>query len=283
MKKFIALICAIFLIVSAVKAQSKQILWEQDFRKSLAAARESGKPVLIYFTAPNCKICDEMDEQYWNGATVIESMKKFIAVKLNLENEKSLAAKFNVTDAPFVAFTDPLGNLISFRRGFDKDATRRLNVALKDATKDFSNLEKAYRAVERDKNDGKALLEIADSYRASGNLFLSSEFYKRAVKTPEVSGNAETKERVNLALGINAVGYRDYKQAIDFLEDYLKDYPKGTYRETAITLLIVSSANLEQFKESDKYLARLKAEFPDSKNIVIAVKAIENAKNKSRK
>lgn len=282
MTKFIFLIFAIFLTISNITGQNNQISWEKDFKKSIAASRESGKPILIYFTAPDCQACREMEDQYWTTETVISIVKQFISLKVNFNTEKPLTAKYNVTEVPFVAFTDPLGNLISFRRGFDKDTPRRLNVALKDVTKDFSNLEKAYQVVERKKDDGNALLEIADFYRTSGNLFLSSEFYKRAAKTTEINNNPDTKDRVNFALGINAVGYRDYKQAINYLEDYLKDYPKGNYRETAITLLIVSNANTEKFKESDKYLTQLKAEFPASKNITVAVKAVENAKNKAK-
>lgn len=281
--KFIALIFAIFLFVSAATAQNSQIVWEKDFKKSLASARQTGKPVLIYFYTPDCQSCKEMDEQYWATAAVVESAKKFVAVKLNLENEKPTAAKYNVVEAPFVAFTDPLGNLISFQKGFDKSALRRLNLGLKEVNNDFTSLEKSYQAIERKKDDGAALLEIADAYRGWGILFLSNEFYRKALKTSEIAGNAEEKERVSFALGINAVGYKDYKQAIDLLEDYLKNFPRGTYAENALTLLIVSHANLEKFKESDKYLERLKTEFPDSKNIAVALKAIENAKNKPRK
>jgi len=283
MTKFIALIFAIFLIVSTATAQNNQIVWEKDFKKSLASARQTGKPVLIYFYAPDCQSCKEMDEQFWSGETVAKSIQPFVAIKLNLENEKPTAAKYNVVEAPFVAFTDPLGNLISFQKGFDKSSLRRLNLGLKEVPKDFTSLENAYQAIERKKDNGAALLEIADAYRNWGILFLSSEFYRKALKTPEVAGSAENKERANFALGINAVGYRDHKQAIDLLEDYLKNFPKGTYRETALTLLIVSNANLEKFKESDKYLERLKADFPDSKNIAVALKAVENAKNKTRK
>lgn len=283
MTKFIALIFAIFLTVSTVTAQNSRIVWEKDFKKSLASARQTGKPILIYFYAPDCQSCREMDEEFWSGEAIAKSIQSFVAIKLNLENEKPTAAKYNVVEAPFVAFADPLGNLISFQKGFDKSAVRRLNLGLKEVTKDFTSLEKSYQAIGRKKDDGAALLEIADAYRNWGIIFLSSEFYRRALKTDEVANDEKEKERVSFALGINAVGYKDYKQAIDLLENYLKNYPRGIYAENSLTLLIVSHANLEKFNESDKYLERLKTEFPDSKNIAVALKAIENAKNKTRK
>lgn len=283
MTKFIALLFTMFLAVSSVSAQTETLKWEKDFKKALAVARETGKPLIFVFTKPDCQACQEMDDQYWASEAVVKSVQPFVAVRLNFEQEKPLADKYNVSEVPFVGFTDPLGNLMSSLRGFNKDAPRKLNNVIRNLPRDFSSLERAYQAVERKKDDGAALLEIADSYRSSGLIYLSTEFYKKAAKTPEINNNPEKKERVAFALGVNPVSYQDYKEAIDNLEDYLKNYPTGAYRETAITLLVVSNANLEKFSQADKYFAQLKAEFPNSKNIPIAVKSIETAKNKRAK
>lgn len=259
-----------------------RIDWEKDFKKALVSARQSGKPVLIFFTVRGCEKCREMEEKFWSDEQIASAMRQFVAVKINPENEKPLAQKFNATEPPFVATTDPLGNIISFQRGFDEKSVRRLNLMIKEVVKDFSSMEKFYQAVEADKEDGTALLEIADFYRNSGIIYLSSEFYKKAAKTSEVNKDAAKKERVEFALGINAVGYRDYKEAVGYLEDYLKNYPKGTFRETALTLLVVGNANLDEAKETEKYLTRLKTEFPGSKNIAVADKAIETVKNRRK-
>lgn len=283
MRRLTAILCTLFLSFSIASAQTEsRISWEKDFKKALVSSRQSGKPVLVFFTVRGCEKCKEIEEQFWSDEKVASAMNQIIAVKINPENEKPLAQKFNAAEPPFVALTDPLGNLISFHRGFDEKSVRRLNLMIKEVVKDFSGMEKFYQAVEADKDNGTALLEIADFYRNSGIIFLSSEFYKKAAKTSEVSKDAGKKERIAFALGINAVGYRDYKEADEYLESYLKNYPKGTYRETALTLLVVSSANQDELKESDKYLTQLKTEFPDSKNVAVANKAIENAKSKRK-
>jgi tetratricopeptide (TPR) repeat protein len=224
-----------------------------------------------------------MDEKFWVLADVVEMTKPFIAVKINFDNEKSLVGKYGVSAIPFVAFADPLGNLITFRRGFGEKSVNELNQILKQMPKDFSSLKKYYEAVELKKDDGLALLQIADSYRASKMLTLSNDFYERALKTPEIQSDAEKRERIAATLGLNAYIVEDYKQANKYLEDYLKHFPAGKYREVSFAALAIGNANLNKMKIADKYLELLKTEFPVSKNTAAAAKAVEEAKNKRDK
>ncbi len=69
------------LITFAAQAQGKQIVWEKDYKKAQTAARESGRPLLLDFTAEWCKPCKAMDETFWVRADVVEAMKPFIAIK----------------------------------------------------------------------------------------------------------------------------------------------------------------------------------------------------------
>jgi TolA-binding protein len=133
------------------------------------------------------------------------------------------------------------------------------------------------------KNDGSALLQIADSYRASKMLTLSSEFYEKALKTPEIQSDAEKKDRIAATLGLNAYRVEDYKQANNRLEEYLKDFPSGKYREISIGVLSIGYARLGKIKNAEKYLELLKTEFPASKHIGDASKTVEAAKNKTDK
>ncbi len=283
MTKFLTAILAAFLLTLNISAQAEQIVWEKDYKKAQALALENGRPLLLDFTAVWCKPCKAMDEKFWVLPEVIKMMKPFVAVKVNFDTDKSLVGKYGVQAIPFVIFADPLGNLITFRRGFGGKSTSELNQILNEMPKDFSALNKYYEAVELKKDDGLALLQIADSYRVSKMLTLSSEFYKKALKTPEIQSDAEKKERISATLGFNAYFVEDYKQANERLEDYLKDFPAGKYREVSIAALIISYAKIDKMKNADKYLELLKTEFPASKNIESAVKAIEAAKNKSDK
>ena len=64
MTKFLTAILAVFLLALTVSAQAEQIVWEKDFKKAQALALETGRPLLLDFTAPWCKPCKMMDESF---------------------------------------------------------------------------------------------------------------------------------------------------------------------------------------------------------------------------
>jgi thiol-disulfide isomerase/thioredoxin len=290
MKKILFLISLTLIlnfIVSAqnaeVSVQSKQIVWEKDYKKALALAKETNRPLLLDFSADWCKPCKMMEEQFWVLPEVVDAVKPFIAVKIDFDAERSLVAKYGVTAIPYVAFTDPLGNLITARRGFSSKKVAELNMIFDEMPKDFSPLKKYYDAIELKKDDGDALLAIADSYRASKMLRLSNEFYLKTLKTNEIETDTVKKERVMLTLGINAYTLQNYELATDYLEDYLKTFPSEKNREKALAMLSVGYAARGKSKNSGKYLELLKTEFPESKYIAAALKAIDDAKNSKDK
>lgn len=282
MSKIIFAILAALTLALSAAAQGEAINWQTDYKQALASARETGKPLMLDFSASWCKPCKAMERDFWVRADVVEATKPFIAVKLDLDKERFLAAKYGVQAIPFVAFTDPLGNMVTFRRGFGTKNADELSQIFNEMPKDFSALKQSYEAVEVKKDDGLALLKIADFYRNSGMLILSNDFYKKAAKTAEIQSDAEVKERIAVTLGLNLYRSKDFKQAKNYLEDYLKDFPSGKYKEITFAMLAIGNANLGKMKDADKYLEMLKTDFPASKTIETTVKAVEDAKNKPK-
>jgi thioredoxin-like negative regulator of GroEL len=283
MIKTLTVILTTFLLTFSISAQTEGIIWEKDFKKAKALARETGRPLLLDFTAPWCKPCVAMDERFWVLPDVVQMIKPFVAVKVDYDNEKGLVGKYNVSAIPYVLFADPLGNIITFRRGFSEKSVKELNQILNEMPKNFSVLNKYYDAIELKKDDGNALLKIADAYRNSRMITLSSEFYKKALKTEEIQADAEKTERITVTLGLNAYTLQDYKEANGIIEDYLKNYPSGKYREVSLAAIVVSSAKLGKWKAVDKYLPMFKAEFPSSNTYPTIVKTVEEEKNKKDK
>lgn len=274
------LVLAVVCLFSALNAaaQGEQIVWEKDYKKAAALARESGRPLMLDFTAEWCKPCKAMDAQFWVLPDVIRAVQPFVAVKINFDSDRELVGKYGVSAIPFVAFTDPLGNLITFRRGFSSKNAAELNQIFNEMPKDFSPLKSLYEAVEQNKEDGAAWLRIADAYRNSKMLRLSSDFYKKALKTPEIQNDADKKERIMATLGVNAYSYQNFPQAIDYLEDHLKAFPQGKNAETVLYILVLSNVKNNKSKNAVKYLERLKTEFPQSKFLQPAEKSVQEMK-----
>ncbi len=263
---------------AAAQNNSAAIDWRKDFQEALALSRETGKPLLLDFTAVWCQPCREMEKTFWVRGDVIERMKSFIAVKIDYDKEKSLVNRFSVSGLPYIAFSDPLGNVIGFRKGLSDKNADDLSAAAKRMPKDFSPLKKAYAAVETNKNDGIALLQIADFYRDGGLLKLSNGFYERADRTFEINKSEINRERIAATVGLNYYEIRDYRPANEKLEKYLQMFPAGKSRDASIAALADGNAKLGNISEAEKYLEMLKSEFPASKNLPAANKAVAEAK-----
>jgi thiol-disulfide isomerase/thioredoxin len=283
MNKTIVILFLLLLTASGATAQTEGIVWENDFKKAQQTARETGRPLLLDFTADWCKPCKMMDKEFWVRGDVIQAAKPFIAVKIDFDTKKNMVAKYNVGAIPFVVFTDPLGNLVTFRRGFSKKNAAELSAIFEEMPKDFSPMLKFYDALDLKKDDGLALFQIANAYRGAKMLRLSNEFYKKALKTPEIQADSEKKINSFLSLGVNYLNLGDYDQTVEIMEDFLKTGPAGETREAALYFVTLGSAYKNKLKDADKYLQMLKTEFPASKNIEKAEAVIEKVKNTPKK
>ena len=75
--------------------------WRPDYPAALAEARESGKPAMLYFTAPWCGPCQEMRQYTWNDATLAATLQaKFVPVKLDLDANPDLAGRYDIRSIP---------------------------------------------------------------------------------------------------------------------------------------------------------------------------------------
>lgn len=274
----------VLLFCLSVSSQETAIVWETNFKKAQQTARALGRPLLLDFTADWCKPCKLMDREFWVRPDVIDAVKPFVTVKLNFDNERSLALRYGAAAIPFVVFTDPLGNLVTSRRGFSSKNVRELTLIFDEMPKDFSAVLPFYEALEKNKDNGVELLRIADWYRSSKLIRLSCDFYEKALKTHEIQADPEKKDRISATIGANYYHVKDYDRAVEKLKDYLKDHPRGANRTAIIFALTLSNIYRGKLKEAEKNLIQLKNEFPASELIARAEIELQNAKtNKGKK
>lgn len=71
------------------------IQWTHDLNAGLAKAKEKQKPVMIDFMAVWCPPCKAMEDSTFSDARVIRAAKTFVPVRIDIDKQRELAARYN--------------------------------------------------------------------------------------------------------------------------------------------------------------------------------------------
>lgn len=145
----------ILFLTTTPAIQDGGLSWRNDFGAAVQAAKQSKKPVLVYFTTTWCGYCRIMEKETFPDKAVGIQSAKYIPVKLDAEKEgKELAKRFGVASFPNFLFLDGQEKLIAQFEGFH---TAKEFVARFDQILDFGNLRaRVDRALKQNPRDGKA-------------------------------------------------------------------------------------------------------------------------------
>ena len=93
------------------------IAWQQDIEAALAEASNTGRPLMLDFTAENCKQCRELEHKTFPDEAVVKLSRSFVAVTVDMTEvsdlEKGLAERYGVPGAPRIVFCEPGGEELS--------------------------------------------------------------------------------------------------------------------------------------------------------------------------
>ena len=117
--------------------------WSHDMDAAFAEAKETGKPLMLDFTAENCAQCRELEHKTFPDPTVIELSHSFVPLAVDCTDindaEQVLIAKYGVPGMPRIVFTHPDGTEIkgaSFQGFVAPDSfTASMRQALDEAAK----------------------------------------------------------------------------------------------------------------------------------------------------
>jgi thiol:disulfide interchange protein DsbD len=122
---------AMLLLVSGIafaipRKHEAVIQWQKYDAAALAAARTSGKPVIIDFYAEWCLPCKELDHKTFSDARVAQALERFTRVKADLTaaedaTTKELTRQYAILGVPTIVFIDASGNEVASARltGFE--------------------------------------------------------------------------------------------------------------------------------------------------------------------
>lgn len=111
---------------SATAKSAPKIAWRKSFASALAEAKRTKKPILVDFNAVWCAPCKELDQKTFSNATVVTVSRNFIPVKVDVDQEPKIAARYGVRALPTVAVLKANGAMSSQFLGF-RDAAYAVN------------------------------------------------------------------------------------------------------------------------------------------------------------
>lgn len=122
--------------LAGVVKNSKAVAWEKSFETAMARAKATNTPVMVDFHAAWCGPCHMMDKQTYPDAAVVSGSRRFISVKVDVDQRQDVAAAYDVRSLPTVLWIQPNGHPIAGVSGFrpPDEFARLMSDAHKKAT-----------------------------------------------------------------------------------------------------------------------------------------------------
>lgn len=269
MKKILLLSFLIACLISTISAD--EIEWHSDFGEAKTLAQQTGKPLLLDFTAKWCEPCQVMEKTFWVDPKVIERSKDYVCVKINFDASASLKRKYRIRSIPFVLMSDSWGMELASHRGYGNGSANVIYRKMGMVPVDFSAILEARGIFENDEENLDALAKIADFYHVRKFYYQSNEFSEKALKLIETPGEVE---HLTLKIAINYLRASQPDNAEKFLNKFEKEFPESAQMDVALYGRVIMHKQKNNLKNAKKAHERLRAQFPDSSYLLKADDAL---------
>jgi thioredoxin-related protein len=118
----IALLIGLMFVLGCAQHQEAAVAntidWIKDISVAQELAKKENKPILIDFYTEWCGWCKRMEKDTYSNAKVQDSLKQFVCVKIDAEQNRDLAKKYKINGFPSTAFLKSNGELIDVIPGY---------------------------------------------------------------------------------------------------------------------------------------------------------------------
>lgn len=89
--------------------RAKHIEFVNTFPEALQVARQTGKPLLVFFSTPECIYCQQMLQGAFRDHQVVELAEKFVCVQIEPSEAPEICEDYHIEAFPTVQFITPDG------------------------------------------------------------------------------------------------------------------------------------------------------------------------------
>jgi thiol:disulfide interchange protein DsbD len=91
------------------RPQLDAIAWLTSYEAALRTAHDQRRPVMIDFYTDWCGWCKKLDADTYVDTQVISASVDFVSLKIDADQERAIAARYNITGFPTILFIDSAG------------------------------------------------------------------------------------------------------------------------------------------------------------------------------
>jgi thiol:disulfide interchange protein len=100
-------------LAESEETQASSINWVTNYSEGLRLSRETGKPVMLYFTADWCGPCVELKKHVFPDSRIVEAAKRLINVYVDVDRNPEILSIYKVRGIPAIFFLNPQGEMIA--------------------------------------------------------------------------------------------------------------------------------------------------------------------------
>jgi FKBP-type peptidyl-prolyl cis-trans isomerase SlyD len=244
------------------------IPWIDDFEDARLLAFSEQRLILADFWAAWCAPCLEMDRDVWSHADIIGFSSKFVCLKVDTDYNREIADQYDIQVIPAILLIDAFGNMLYKYDGYQ--SVSQMNKILGSLPGNIPDVQSIVNTNQLHPSDPEFLISLGDLHRHHGLTTLSDTYYELAVGSEAAERIPSLDDYVRTHMALNHIDRQQLKSARRLLIKCLKDYPQSEYRPLQLYSLVRLSIISEKPKDANKYMAVLKAEFPEDKYTIMA-------------
>jgi thioredoxin len=240
--------------------------WLKDFQLAQNAAKAGNKLILVDFWATWCGPCKKMDAEVWSTEEAQKLKLNFIPLKIDIDNEKALAAEYGIRSIPNLILMDYKGRVINSYVGYSSksDLLKFIESIPADASHLYDKIQqeqdKQEISMQQAKDIGLAYQDLSKAVKHSAlqQSFLqeSEKYFKKAKK--KASNETEINE-IELWSSLNGVIRGRSKKIISDLTEEKSKYENTTNEPLLNFVLLCAYKEVGDKASYDATLTSLKS------------------------